>query len=68
LRNPDLETKAANVWHLVKSDLQNPARRIGQLSRLVCGHATDTLTTIRTPHRFCKTDLMNYENSPPDEL
>jgi len=58
------EARAANVWDLVHSDQENLATQTGQLSRLVCGHATDKLTTIRTPRRFCKIDQMNYENSP----
>ena len=61
LRNPNLETRAANVWDLVQSDQQNLATQTGQLSRLVCGHAADTLTTIRTPRRFCEIDQINYE-------
>ena len=64
LRNPVLETRAANVWDLVQSDQQNLATQTEKLRRLVCGHAADTLTTIRTPRRFCKIDQMNYENSP----
>jgi len=63
LRNPDIETTAANVWNLVQSDQQNLATQIGQLSRLVCGHDTDTLTAIRAPRRFCTIDQMNFENS-----
>jgi len=35
LRNPDLETRAANAWDLVKSDQYNLATQTGQLSRLV---------------------------------
>jgi len=31
------------VWDLVQSDQQNLATQTGQLSRLVCGHAADTL-------------------------
>jgi len=29
LRNPDLETRAANVWDLVQSDQQNLAAQTG---------------------------------------
>ena len=34
LRNPDLETRVANVWDLVQSDQQNLATQTGLLSRL----------------------------------
>ena len=37
LRNPDLETRAANVWDLVQSDQKKFATlKTGQLSGLVC--------------------------------
>jgi len=37
LRNPDLETRAADVWDLVQSDQKKLATlKTGQLSRLVC--------------------------------
>jgi len=60
LRNPDLKTRAANVWDLLQSDQYNLATQTGQLSRLVRGHDYEQTyyNYCRTPSRFCKIDQM----------
>ena len=67
LRNPNLETRAANVWDLVQSDQYNLATpKTRQLSRLVYWHDYGQTyhNCYRPLRRFCKIDQMNYENSP----